>query len=179
MSTIYYFNSFVTIRSFITTRFSNVKKGFILSLLGLLFFGLAASAQMVNKDSFSLVSKINNDKEKLAKLQSTVAEKTKEKKQTAVQAQESADDNRRAANHLSDDPQDKKLARKADNEAYDARSDARKARKATDRLEELEKDIRNLKEKIAKEESKLNGYVMGYKAGMNAAAGPMPKDSVH
>lgn len=173
MTTIYYSHPFFASRS------GNVKKSLVLSLLGLLLFGLSAPAQTVNKDSFSLVSKINNDKEKLAKLESTVAEKTKEKEQTAVQAQESADDNRRAANRLSDDPQDKKLARKADNGASDARSDAKKARKAADRLEELQKDIRNMKEKIAKEESKLNAYVMAYKNEVNARPVPMPKDSLH
>jgi len=132
----------------------------ILFLLGLLSFGLMASAQIMNKDSLSLVSKINADKEKLAKLQGSVAEREKEKLKAAQLAQESADDNRVAANRLSNDPQDKKLARKADNGAADARDDARKARKANSRLENLNMDILNLTEKIAKEETKLKKYVV-------------------
>jgi len=91
MSTIFYSHSSTASRfSKVKQRSGNLKKSFVLSLLGLLFFGLAASAQIVNKDSLSLVSKISADKEKLAKLQNSVAEKTKEKKQTAEQAQESA-----------------------------------------------------------------------------------------
>src|SRR4051812_24708890 len=76
------------------------------------FFSLA-SAQVSNKDSLSLVNKIASGKEKLVKLEASVAGKEKDKKETAVQAQESADDNRKAAGKLSDDPQDKKLARRA------------------------------------------------------------------
>jgi hypothetical protein len=172
MSTIYYPQS-----NFISTL-NRWKKSFFLSLSGLLLFGLAASAQMVNKDSLSLVSKIQSDKEKLAKLQNSVSDRTKEKQETAAKAQESADANRQAANKLSNDPQDRKLARRADNEAGDARSDAKKARKAADRLEDLNKDIRNLTERIAKEETKLNKYVTAQKAEMNAAPVPIPKDSV-
>jgi len=124
------------------------------------------------------VAKINSDKEKLVKLQNSVAEKTKEKLETAEKAQGSADDNRKAANKLSNDPQDKKLARKADHEAGDARSDAKSARKATDRLEELNRDIRNLTEKIAKNETKLSKYVTSYRVEATAVSVPIPKDSV-
>jgi uncharacterized phage infection (PIP) family protein YhgE len=145
----------------------------------LVSFSMAGSAQTINKDSVSLVSKINNDKEKLAKLQGQVSERTNEKQKAAEQAQQSADDNRKAANKLSNDPQDKKLARKADNEASDARSDAKKARKANDRLEDLNKDIRDLTEKIAKEESKLKKYVVEYKNEVTAPTVIIPKDSVH
>jgi predicted nucleic acid-binding Zn-ribbon protein len=160
-------------------QYTIAKKGLFLSLLGLSFFRFEASAQVVNKDSLTLVSKINADKEKLAKLQSTVPQAMKEKEETAVQAQESADDNRKAASKLSNDPQNSKLARKADNEASDARSDSRKARKAADRLENLNKDIRNLAERIAKEETKLKKYVVESKAEMTAPSVVIPKDSVH
>jgi hypothetical protein len=157
----------------------NIKKKAVLFLLGLLSFGLVASAQIMNKDSLSLVSKINTDKEKLAKLQGTVDERKKEKLQAAEQAQQSADDNRTAANRLSNDPQDKKLARKADNGAAGARDDAKKARKANDRLENLNKDILNLTEKIAKEETKLKKYVVAYRAEVTAPTVIVQKDSVH
>jgi hypothetical protein len=170
MSTIYY-------SPFLSSP-SRVKKGLLLVVLALLSFSLAASAQMVNKDSLSLVSKINSDKEKLVKMQNSVAEKTKEKLQTAEQAQESADDNRKAANKLSNDPQDKKLARKADHGASDARSDAKSARKATDRLEKLNMDIRDLTERIAKNETKLSKYVTAYRVEATAVSVPIAKDSV-
>ncbi|HEX9513168.1 MAG TPA: hypothetical protein VF939_21910 [Puia sp.] len=153
-----------------------MKKG-ILFTVGILSFGLAASAQLVNKDSLSLVSKINSDKEKLAKLQSSVDDRTREKKETAEKAQESADDNRRAANKLSNDPQDRKLARQADNEASDARSDAKKARKAADRLDDLNKDIRNLTERIEKEQTKLNKYIQIQKNDDTAPTVILQKDS--
>jgi len=171
MSTIYYSPFFSPI--------SRAKKGLFLVLLAFLSFGLAASAQIVNKDSLSLVSKIQSDKEKLVKLQNSVAEKTKEKLTAAEQAQESADDNRKAANKLSNDPQDKKLARKADHDASDARSDAKSARKAADRLEQLNMDIRDLTERIAKNETKLSKYVTSYRVEATAVSVPIPKDSVH
>jgi len=157
---------------------SPMKKSLVLSLLGMVCFGLAAHAQMVNKDSLSLVSKIQSDQEKLTKLQNSVPDAEKAKKQTAEQAQESADDNRKAANKLSDDPQDRKLARRADNEASDARSDAKKARKANDNLEELNKDIRNLTERIAKNQTKLNKYIQANKNLQAAPTVLIPKDSV-
>jgi hypothetical protein len=172
-TTIYYSDLFVV------RRLRRMKKNLLLTLLGLLSFGWGASAQMVNKDSLSLVSKINSDKEKLTKLQNSVDDMTKEKQRTAEQAQASADDNRKAANRLSNDPEDKRLARKADNEASDARTDAKRARKADDRLEDLHKDIRNLTEKIAKEETKLNKYVVSYKAAVTAPTVVIQKDSVH
>jgi septal ring factor EnvC (AmiA/AmiB activator) len=153
-------------------------KSFLLSLIGVVCFCLVARAQMVNKDSLSLVSKIQADQEKLTKLQNSVPNAEKEKKQTAEQAQESADDNRKAANKLSDDPQDRKLARRADNEASDARDDAKKARKAADHLEDLNKDIRNLTERIAKNQTKLNKYIQANKNLQAAPTVIIPKDSV-
>ena len=84
-----------------------MKRSLVLSLLGVVSFGLAAPAQMVNKDSLSLVNKIKVDQEKLTIMKSSVADAEKDKMQTAAQAQESADDNRKAANKLSNDPQDK------------------------------------------------------------------------
>jgi hypothetical protein len=123
------------------------------------FFSGKVSAQAVNKDSLSLVEKLGKDKDKLVRLQSTIEEKEKAKKETADKAQESADDNRKAANKLSNDPQDRRLARRADNRAGDAKSDAKAARRAADDLDDLHKDIRNLIERIAKEESRLKKYV--------------------
>jgi cell division septum initiation protein DivIVA len=153
-------------------------KSFLFSFLGLFGLGLAVRAQMVNKDSLSLVSKIQSDREKLTKLQNSVPDAEKQKKETAEQAQESADDNRKAANKLSNDPQDRKLARRADSEAGDARSDAKRARKAADNLEELNKNIRNLTERIAKNQTRLNKYIQANKNYEAAPTVAIPKDSV-
>lgn len=131
----------------------------LLALLPITAFTARSTAQSVNKDSLSLVNKISEDREKLAKLQATIPEKEKAKAETAQQAQRSADDNRKAANRLSNDPQDRKLARRADREAGDARSDAKKARSASDDLDDTYKDIRKLTSRIEKEQKKLDGIV--------------------
>ncbi len=152
-----------------------MKKSLLLSILSVLFFTVVASAQIVNKDSLKLTERIREDQEKLTKLQNSVSDKTKEKEETAAKAQESASDNQKAANKLGGDPQDKKLARRADHAASDARSDAKKARRASDKLEDLNKDIRNLTEKIAKEQSKLNTYIQAYKNNMEAVPVLVPQ----
>src|SRR5882757_6004926 len=132
-----------------------MKKFTLLFIAGVLFFSVAGSAQVFNKDSLKLVEGIQKDQVKLAKMQNSLSDKTKEKEEATQKAQESADDNRKAANKLGKDPQDKKLARKADNEASDARRDAKRARIAVDRVESLNKDIRNLTEKIAKQQTNI------------------------
>jgi hypothetical protein len=157
---------------------TSLTKSFLLSLLWIVGFGLAGHAQMVNKDSLSLVNKIRSDQEKLTKMQNSIPVAEKSKVQAAEQAQESADDNRKAANKLSDDPQDKKLARRADNEASDARSDAKRARKAGDNLDELNKNIRDLTERIAKSQTKLNKFIQMNKNYEAAPTVVIPKDSV-
>jgi len=119
----------------------------------------AQPAQKINTDSLSLVAKISADQLKLAKLQNTVEEKTRDKQDQATTAQQSADKNKTAADRLSDDPTDKTQARKADNAAGDAKSDSKKARKASDRLKNLNKDIDELKAKIAENQAKLNAYI--------------------
>jgi len=155
-------------------------KKVILAALGVLFLGFAGSAQMMNKDSLALVTKINKDNEKLAKMQGNLEEKTREKGETATKAQQSASDNMTAANDLNGNPQDKKLARKADRAAGDARSDAKKARIASDNLDNLNKDIRDMTERIAKNQTKLNKFIQVQK---NLDAAPvvvvpaMTKDS--
>jgi hypothetical protein len=117
-----------------------------------------AVAQASNKDSISLVNKITHDKEKLSKLEAQVPDLVKQKEETAAKAQESADANRKAANKLSNDPQDKRLARRADNMAGDARSDAKKARGAESSLNKTNREISNLKERIEKEQEKLRKF---------------------
>lgn len=109
----------------------------MLASMGVLFLSVKTSAQKVNTDSLKLVSKISDDQLKLGMLQNTVDEKTRNKEDGAIAAQESADKNATAATRLSNDPQNKKEARQADNAAGDARSNARKARKAADRLNKV------------------------------------------
>src|ERR1700749_3504051 len=98
-------------------------KGLLLksSFVIFLFCGIhGASAQPANRDSLKLANRISADKEKLAKWKGDLPDAEKAKKETADKAQESADDNRKAANKLSNDPQNKKLARRADRDASDA-----------------------------------------------------------
>ena len=143
---------------------------FVVTAAAVMFTCMSVSAQQkINTDSLTLVSKISADQLKLAKLQNTVEETTRSKQDYALSAQQSADKNRTAAGRLSDDPTDKKEARNADNAAGDARSDAKKARKASDKLKDLNKEIADLKDKIAKEQGKLNVYLP-----VTAAAVPLP-----
>jgi cell division protein FtsL len=132
---------------------------FVMIALAAVFACTSVSAQKINTDSLSLVSKISADQLKLAKLQNTLDETTRDKQDYATAAQQSADKNKRAAGRLSDDPTDKKEARKADNAAGDARSDAKKARKASDKLRDLNKNIAELKSRIAENQQKLNAYI--------------------
>lgn len=126
----------------------------------LLVFSASVFSQNINTDSLALISKISSDKLKLGKLQNEIEQKTKNKMDASIQAQKSANANTDAANKLSDDPQNKRLARKADNKASDAKSEARYARKEERRLDNLNKDIRDLKNKIADEELKMKKYTL-------------------
>ena len=136
-----------------------MRKMFAMTAIAVVITCVSVSAQNINTDSLSLVSKISADQLKLAKLQNTVEEKTRDKKDYATAAQQSADKNKTAADRLSDNPTDKKDARKADNAASDARSDSKKARKASDKLKDLNKSIAELKAKIAENQGKLNAYI--------------------
>ena len=144
--------------------------------MGVLCICVKTSAQKVNTDSLKLVSKISDDQLKLGILQNTVNQKTRDKQDGAIAAQESADKNATAATRLSDDPQDKKAARQADNAAGDARSNARKARKAADRLNKVNKDIADLQTKIAKEQVELSKYT-GTPTMVVAPVAPVQQDS--
>jgi len=135
-----------------------MKKTLLLTAIGMLFICASTFAQKINTDSLALVAKISDDQLKLGKLQNEVEQKTKNKQNAATKAQQSANDNADAASKLTDNPTDKKLARKADNSAGDARSDARFSRKEASRLESLNKDIYDLKRKIADEQAKLYKY---------------------
>jgi len=107
------------------------------------------------KQSLELSTKINQQKTKLAKLENTLSVKTREMESSATSAQRSADDNASIAAQLSADPQDKKLARKAESAADDAKTNAKRGRVAASNLADLKKEIEALKGKIAEEEAKL------------------------
>ena len=107
------------------------------------------------KESLELSSKINEHKMQLAKLENTVNAKTQERDKTAAEAQKAADDNATAAADLSRDPQDRKLAKKAEKAGNYAKKCAKRARSANDNLDGLTKDIESLRNKIAGEEAKL------------------------
>jgi hypothetical protein len=135
----------------------------VLTTAILLVFSISTSAQEVNKDSLSLVSKIEEDQSKLADLQTQLEERSKIKKEALSTAQKSANQNAEAADKLSDDPRHKRLAKKADKAASEARKDAKTARKETDKVDRLNKDIRATKKRIAKNEARLNKFVKAAK----------------
>jgi cell division protein FtsL len=144
--------------------------------MGVLCLSVNTFAQKVNTDSLKLISKISEDQLKLGKLQNTVEQKTRDKQDNALAAQQSADKNSTAANRLSSDPENKKDAKNADNAASDARSSAKSARKANDRLEKVNKDIADLQSKIASEQAQLNNYTRMSNVPA-VAAQPVQQDS--
>ena len=141
-----------------------MQKILLLISIGLLCFCMSVSAQKVNTDSLSLVSKISADQLKLGKLQNQLEQKTKNDLDASDQAQKSANENSIAADKLNDNPSNRKLARKANNKAGNAKSDARSARKESYRLDKLNKDIQDLKNRIADNQVKLNKYIQNGRA---------------
>jgi hypothetical protein len=133
-----------------------MKKLFSLITASLLL-SIAGHSQM-NTDSMAIVAKISEYQLKLGKLQNTVPQKTNDKQNDSVKAQQSADANARAANSLSANPQDKTDARKADRAASNAKGDSKAARKAADNLNDLNKDILDLQTKIAEQQLKLDKF---------------------
>ena len=136
-----------------------MQKVLLLTTIGLLFLCMSVSAQKVNTDSLSLVSRISADQLKLGQLQNQLEQKTKNQENASEQAQKSANENSTAADKLSDNPENKKLARKASNKASNAKSDSRKARKGSNSLDNLNKDIQDLKNRIANNQVKLNKHI--------------------
>lgn len=135
-----------------------MKRTVLLTVAFFLVFSIAASAQEVNKDSLSLVTKISEDKSKLADLQTQLEEHLKLKGEAIAKAQRSANINSTAADKLSDDPKNRKLAKRADKSSTAARKDAKAARRETDRVDKLNKNIRSTKKRIAKNEKRLKKY---------------------
>ncbi|HUP13020.1 MAG TPA: hypothetical protein VM187_12425 [Niastella sp.] len=139
----------------------------LLTTVGLLFH-ISISAQTVNSDSLSLVSKIQTDKTKLADLQTQLEERLKSKGDAIAKAQRSANANSTAADKLSDDPKSRRLAKRADKSSGAARKDAKTARTETARVDKLNKNIRSTKKRIAKNETRLNKYIKASKANQSA-----------
>ena len=135
-----------------------MQKLLLITATVLLGFSISASAQELNKDSLSLVSKIEDDRSKLADLQTQLEERLKTKGEAIAKAQRSANANSTAADKLSDDPKNKKLAKKADKSSSVARKDAKAARIETEKVEKLNKNIRSTKKRIAKNEKRLKKY---------------------
>lgn len=137
----------------------------IISALSLILLAFPLTAQVVSKDSLSILKeqrqmleigkRLNENKLELAKLENAREEKATAVSQTAENAQKSADANKEAADKLGEESQDRKLARKANSSAGSAKSDAKKARKAGYSLEKLDKDISSLKNSIQEDEKKL------------------------
>ena len=127
-------------------------------MMGLVALSLTVTAQKINTDSLSLVSKISEYQLKRAKLQNTVDQTMKDKADAATTVQNSANQNNEDANRLSNDPQNKSLAKKADHSAEDARRDSKRARNANKKLQDLYKEIAKLDDKITSEQRKLAVY---------------------
>jgi hypothetical protein len=145
-------------RSFTITQKGIMKKAFYLIPAGLLFICASATAQQVNIDSLTLIAQISQDQLELGKLQNMVYQKTLNKEGAALKSQSSANDNADAAERLSNDPDNKKLANDASNKAGDAKSDARNSRKQSGKLDDLNQKIMDLKTKINGEQYKLSLY---------------------
>jgi hypothetical protein len=117
------------------------------------------STQPTNdKKLVKLLAKVNEDSVKLVKFKGMVSQFEKDKKDAANLAQQSADDNKQAADRLADNPQDKRLARRAHSAAKTAKSDSQKARVAAGKLDDLNDDIKKLTLQLGKEQGKLASY---------------------
>ena len=125
---------------------------------GLVAFSLAASAQKINTDSLSIVSKISEYQLKMAKLQNSIQQTTYNKQDAAVKVQNASDKSSQDAARLDNDPQNKQLAKTSDNAASDARKDSKAARKANRKLDDLNKEISVLNGKITDQQTRLSVY---------------------
>lgn len=110
----------------------------------------------MKKDSLSLVSKIYRNQFKLGKLLGQLEQQSNKKQDAFGRAQHSADKDSTAAERSSDNPDSKKLARKAKNTANDARKDSLNASIESENLDKLHKDIQYLKKRIESDQTKLN-----------------------
>ena len=150
-----------------------MKKALYLIPIGMLLFCASVTAQQVNIDSLSLIAQIGQDQLELGKLQNMVYQKTLNKEGAALKSQSSANDNADAAERLSNDPDNKKLANDASNKAGDAKSDAKNSRKQSGKLDDLNQKIMDLKTKINGEQYKLSLLSPALSGGAQSGV-PMP-----
>lgn len=113
----------------------------------------------VNTDSLSLISAISKDQLQLGNLQNQLEQKTSNKQNASDKAQNSADKNATAADKLSEDPNNRKLAKKAKKDARAAKKNSKNARIESGNLDQLNKDIKELENRIANNQAKLNKYI--------------------
>ena len=151
-----------------------MKKALYLFPVGLLLFCASVTAQQVNINSLTLIAQIGQDQLELGKLQNMVYQKTLNKEGAALKSQSSANDNAEAAERLSNDPDNKKLANDASNKADDAKSDAKNSRKQSGRLDDLNQKIMDLKTKINGEQYKLSLFSPALPAAAPLVT-PMPR----
>ncbi|WP_426480052.1 hypothetical protein [Chryseobacterium sp. R2ACT005] len=112
----------------------------------------------ISKDSIALVKQISKDSLKLLELESQLALKIQNKEKTSLEAQHLADQNSDLAKKLSQNPQDKKLARKADHLSSEVRGSSKEARNAKNELNTLHDDVKFLKDRIIKGKGKLEKF---------------------
>lgn len=135
-----------------------------LIVFALVLFVLKASAQgdstraPNDKKLNKLLGKVGEDSVKLVRYQGMVSQFEKDKKNADELAQQSANDNKQAADRLADNPEDKRLARRARSAARTAKGDSQKARVAADKLVDLNDDIKKLTRQLDKEQTKLTTY---------------------
>jgi hypothetical protein len=135
-----------------------MKKVMLLNAIALLFLCMSVTAQKRTSDSLALVSKIDADQIKLQELESQLDLRKMSQQEAIAKAHRSAGENLAAADKLSDNPKNKKLAKRAHKNAGEAREDAKNARKETERINKLNKEIKSTKKRLAKNQSRLDKY---------------------
>ncbi len=107
------------------------------------------------KAAIELSREINQNKLKLSELENRLNREISEKENAADNVQRHADDNEELAEKLSDDPNDKRLARKSHKKARKAKSASKQSRRAAKDVEDIRDRIESLRKRIAKDEAKL------------------------
>jgi hypothetical protein len=151
----------------------------IIALFTLMLIGKNTTAQVsvdsmknlkTQKDILKIQERLNANKIELAKYENSIAGTSRNQEIAAKDAQQSANANNNAASDLSNDAQNRKLAKKASRKARQAEKDASTARKNNGRMDKLNKNIEGLKKKIAEDEQKL--LLMGIMPTHNGDAKP-------
>lgn len=157
----------IIVPPFLKQTISTMKIQLIIATLGILSLPAGLSAQAVKKDNvkaleqqseaLNLQKSVNDRKLELAKLETEFQDRKKALEEASEKARVSADENKTAADKLTANAQDKKLANAAKSAARKAERDAKTARKEADNQEKLMAKITSLQKEIAEEETKLGG----------------------